>query len=369
MAGDTTITLRMNNSELEKSNQLLDKYQQKVTVASRKSEEFNKTFRAATDIQKKHTDGLKRLIQTLPLPPVRMGPILQDMVKKSEDETYNITSGSKSYWDSLAGMGSPPKEELGNTPKVFRPGANMEERSDDDTEKGGKSDWLGGLMAGAKEAWDKFLKDGENVHGKLKDLAKDAFSSMGNSLVEYITTGKANFSDFLMTFLKGTLKMLSQLLLVKAMQASFNAMSNSGIGWVASIGKVFTGHSDGGYTGDGGKYEPRGIVHGGEFVFTKEATSAIGIGNLYAMMRGAQGYAGGGYVGTASMQGLGSSGAGPLTIQTSVLIQNQGSEPQAADNNGALNRAWQQTIDRSVRAGVANELRPGGLIWNANHAR
>lgn len=81
-------------------------------------------------------------------------------------------------------------------------------------------------MAGAKEAWDKFLKDGENVHGKLKDLAKDAFSSMGNSLVEYITTGKANFSDFLMTFLKGTLKMLSQLLLVKAMQASFNAMSD-----------------------------------------------------------------------------------------------------------------------------------------------
>ena len=54
MAGDTTITLRMNNSELEKSNQLLDKYQQKVTVASRKSEEFNKTFRAATDTQKRY---------------------------------------------------------------------------------------------------------------------------------------------------------------------------------------------------------------------------------------------------------------------------------------------------------------------------
>ena len=90
MAGDTTMTLRMNNSELEKSNQLLDKYQQKVTVASRKSEEFNKTFRAATDIQKKHTDGLKKLIQTLPLPPARMGPILQDMVTKSEDEQADL---------------------------------------------------------------------------------------------------------------------------------------------------------------------------------------------------------------------------------------------------------------------------------------
>ncbi|VUS93685.1 phage tail tape measure protein [Klebsiella huaxiensis] len=369
MAGDTTITLRMNNSELEKSNRLLEQYQQKVTVANRKSEEFNKTFRTATDIQKKHTDGLKKLMQTLPLPPARMGPILQDMVKKSEDETYNITSGPKSYWDSLAGIGSLPKEDVGNTPKIFLPGAIMEERSDDDKEKGRKSDWLGGLMAGAKEAWDKFLADGTNVHGKLKELAKDAFSSMGNSLVEYITTGKANFNDFLMTFLKGTLKMLSQLLLVKAMESSFKAMSNSGIGWLSSIGNVLTGRSGGGYTGDGGKYEPRGIVHGGEFVFTKEATSAIGIGNLYAMMRGAQGYAGGGYVGTASMQGLGSFGAGPLTVQTSVLIQNQSSEPQSTDNNGAVNRAWQQTIDRSVRAGVANELRPGGLIWNANHAR
>lgn len=361
MASDTNITLRVNASELEKSSQLLDKYQQKATVANRKSEELNKTFRAATEIQKKHTDSLKRLMQTLPLPPVRMGPILQDMVKKSEDEAFNITTGPKSYWDSLTVMDS--------TPTVLSPDGERGVSPGENNKNGNKSDWLGGLTAGAKEAWDKLLEDGTNVHGKLKELAKDAFSSMGNALVEYVTTGKANFNDFLMTFLKGTLKMLSQLLLVKAMESSFKAMSNSGIGWVASIGNLFSGHSNGGYTGDGGKYEPRGIVHGGEFVFTKEATSAIGIGNLYAMMRGAQGYAGGGYVGTASMQGLGSSGTGPLTIQTSVLIQNQGSEPQEADNNGALNRAWQQTIDRSVRAGVANELRPGGLIWNANHAR
>lgn len=33
-----------------------------------------------------------------------------------------------------------------------------------------------------------------------------------------------------------------------------------------------TGHADGGYTGDGGKYEPAGTVHKGEFVFTKETT-------------------------------------------------------------------------------------------------
>lgn len=49
----------------------------------------------------------------------------------------------------------------------------------------------------------------------------------------------------------------------------------------------------GGYTGEGGKFEPKGVVHGGEFVFTKEATNRIGIDNLYKMMRG---YADGGVV-------------------------------------------------------------------------
>ncbi len=53
---------------------------------------------------------------------------------------------------------------------------------------------------------------------------------------------------------------------------------------------------DRGIYGDGGKYEPAGIVHRGEFVFTKEATSRIGVGNLYRLMRG---YAEGGYVGGA----------------------------------------------------------------------
>lgn len=47
--------------------------------------------------------------------------------------------------------------------------------------------------------------------------------------------------------------------------------------------------ASGGYTGDGGKYQEAGTVHKGEFVMTKEATRAIGVGNLYSMMNAAQG--------------------------------------------------------------------------------
>lgn len=56
------------------------------------------------------------------------------------------------------------------------------------------------------------------------------------------------------------------------------------------------GFGRGGHTGPGGKYEPAGIVHRGEYVFSSEATS----GNealLEAMHRGLRGYAPGGLVG------------------------------------------------------------------------
>ncbi|QDY99058.1 hypothetical protein FQ775_00995 [Nitratireductor mangrovi] len=56
------------------------------------------------------------------------------------------------------------------------------------------------------------------------------------------------------------------------------------------------GHSEGGYTGSGGKFEPAGVVHRGEYVFSSEATDAIGVGNLDALHSTARrGFAVGGY--------------------------------------------------------------------------
>lgn len=40
------------------------------------------------------------------------------------------------------------------------------------------------------------------------------------------------------------------------------------------------GFSTGSYTGNGNKFAPAGIVHRGEYVMTKEATSRLGVGWL-----------------------------------------------------------------------------------------
>ncbi|TFV66084.1 UNVERIFIED_ORG: phage tail tape measure protein [Bacillus sp. AZ43] len=58
---------------------------------------------------------------------------------------------------------------------------------------------------------------------------------------------------------------------------------------------------EGGYTGDGGKYEPKGVVHGGEFVFTKEETRQAGVPNLVALAKSLRGYATGGFVSVESV--------------------------------------------------------------------
>ena len=45
----------------------------------------------------------------------------------------------------------------------------------------------------------------------------------------------------------------------------------------------------GGYTGNGGKYDPAGIVHKGEYVMTKEATARLGVANLNRLNYGGVG--------------------------------------------------------------------------------
>jgi lambda family phage tail tape measure protein len=47
-----------------------------------------------------------------------------------------------------------------------------------------------------------------------------------------------------------------------------------------------TGFAVGGYTGPGGKYQPAGIVHKGEYIFDQSSTNRIGVSNLEALRNG-----------------------------------------------------------------------------------
>ncbi|WP_373856779.1 phage tail length tape measure family protein [Klebsiella variicola subsp. variicola] len=66
--------------------------------------------------------------------------------------------------------------------------------------------------------------------------------------------------------------------------ASITAQTASIVSNIQAVSGV--GFASGGYTGPGGKYQPAGIVHKGEYVFDQASTNRIGVSQLEALRNG-----------------------------------------------------------------------------------
>ncbi|WP_392586857.1 phage tail tape measure protein [Serratia ureilytica] len=222
--------------------------------------------------------------------------------------------------------------------------------------------------AGAINGLNEYQQAAENVYGSVSSVAQSALGGISDMLTSLVTTGKASFKEFTASILKMIVEIINKLLVAYAVQAA--------MGWIGSSlsapsggnnhGAVPMGlHYDGGYTGDGGKYEPKGIVHGGEFVFTKEATRNIGVGNLYAMMHSAQGYADGGYVGNAPMHGLTAAGGNSIVVHAPVTIKQESSNggDVSAANTANTARQLQGIVQTEITDRLKREMSPGGLLY------
>lgn len=120
------------------------------------------------------------------------------------------------------------------------------------------------------------------------------------------------------------------------------------------------GFADGGYTGPGGKYEPKGVVHGGEYVFSKQAVSKAGVGNLEALHRSLRGYADGGLVApSVPMVSSPGSGHGMQPIRIALEVQ-EGSafETRIIEVSGPvsaeISKRTVQTYDRAMPGTMSN---------------
>lgn len=139
-------------------------------------------------------------------------------------------------------------------------------------------------------------------------------------------------------------------------------------GGTGIFGSLF-GFADGGYTGDGGKYQPAGIVHKGEFVVSKAATRRLGIGNLEALHQGAlRGYADGGYVGDSPavrrmhVPANNNAPVQSINISAPVTVNANGGDPaQNADLAAKIGRTMEATMRATVCSELARQMRPGNM--------
>jgi len=135
---------------------------------------------------------------------------------------------------------------------------------------------------------------------------------MEDALTNFVMTGKLDFKSLANSIISDLVRMQIRAAMVGngasgggilgSLFGGVVSMFGGGAGSLASSGTTvggvdaMNGYAFGGYTGDGGKYEPAGVVHRGEYVINAESTKRIGLGMLNRM----NGYANGGLVGGAA---------------------------------------------------------------------
>ena len=118
---------------------------------------------------------------------------------------------------------------------------------------------------------------GDKINGIFKDAFADAFTDF--------VTGSKTAEEAFAAFAKSIINQMAQ---IAAQQIAIKLFAGMGF-------------ADGGYTGPGGKYEPAGVVHAGEYVFSQEDVRAAGgPAAMDSLRKGLRGYASGGYVASPS---------------------------------------------------------------------
>ena len=222
----------------------------------------------------------------------------------------------------------------------------------------------GSWMAGLKPGWGEWAESATDSFSQVKSVATQTFDGIAQNMAAMLTGSEQSWRGFT----RSVLSMLTEIFLKQAMVGIVGSIGSAmggafGGGASASTGTAIQAaaanfhFATGGFTGTGGKYEPAGIVHRGEFVFTKEATSRIGVGNLYRLMRG---YAEGGYVGGAGSPAQMRRAEGISFNQNNhVVIQNDGTNGQAGPQ---LMKAVYDMARKGAQDEIQAQMRDGGVF-------
>ncbi|WP_404991171.1 phage tail tape measure protein [Cupriavidus pauculus] len=264
--------------------------------------------------------------------------------------------------------------------------ADAMERARDDQQRlfAAQGDWTNG----ATRALQNYADGAKDIAGQVSQAFGNTFKGLEDAVVTFVTTGKLSFSSFAQSVIADIARIQLRSSLSGLFQAGASllggflgggaaATSFNGASPVAGSfgGPTTTGifYSDGGYTGDGGKFQPAGIVHRGEYVIDAETTARPGVRQLLDALTGrdvVKGYADGGYVGTSPATrllrgsasepagGAGDSSGGPGSLK--IELVNQGSQQMQAKS--ATPRF---DVNGTIVTVVIDDLQNGGPIRSA----
>ncbi len=145
----------------------------------------------------------------------------------------------------------------------------------------------------AIDAMEENRKREIDIAQKRAQIYMDLAESIGDSFAELLSGQEAGFGKFLRKTLVMALEALEKIMLMSIAETTMKSIAQGAPFNLAAVAKAFAQviaikaafgiaktaimgksekkeFSDGGYTGDGEKYEPAGVVHRGEYVIPKE---------------------------------------------------------------------------------------------------
>ncbi|EFJ7120842.1 phage tail tape measure protein, partial [Escherichia coli] len=131
----------------------------------------------------------------------------------------------------------------------------------------------GSWMAGLKSGWGEWAESATDSFSQVKSVATQTFDGIAQNMAAMLTGSEQSWRGFT----RSVLSMLTEIFLKQAMVGIVGSIGSAmggafGGGASASTGTAIQAaaanfhFATGGFTGTGGKYEPAGIVHRGEFV-------------------------------------------------------------------------------------------------------
>ena len=214
------------------------------------------------------------------------------------------------------------------------------------------------IMEGLREGMDLYKASFLSMRDSMSNAVVDTMGGMTDALADFVATGKGSFRDFTVSVLKDLSRIIIKMAIMKALQSAMGMFGGgtapAGFGTNANISaNLFAG---GGYTGAGGKYEPAGIVHRGEVVFSQDDVRRSGGVNKVEAMR-LRGYAAGGVVGGLPAVS-GASAAGSTTIN--VTINRDGSSETDVETDAQAGKALGAFVAAKIEEWAYNNMaRPG----------
>lgn len=276
--------------------QIEDEYNHRASSASR-------TRRQQKTEEQKATEALIKAYESLNTQMDRRLFILSNGNDDAAALAYDFERGALSKMNDELARTLTYLDAMGNV-RNFTSVADMRERMTNTIRAIEAEEDFKALYGGH----DDLQKKAEETKDVMSAFADQAARNMQSSFADFLFNP---FDDGIKGMAKGFSDTLRRMAAELAASKMFELLSTwatgyqgKGSGVINKIGSTMQGkkgYAEGGYTGAGGVYDPAGIVHKGEVVWSqKDVSRAGGVGVVEAMRLGLRGYASGGVVGNIS---------------------------------------------------------------------